>query len=91
MKIVNICKAEPYSNDPGGIEGVTIVVDNNLPSNFHRLPLDEIATYYDNQAQLIFDGLCGSLPGATLDRLLGKMLAYKASHFRVPSWKDGDA
>lgn len=91
MKTVNVCKAEPYSDDPNEIEGVTIVIDNNLPNSFYHQPLCDVSNYYEDQAQLIFDGLRDSLPGATLDRLLGKMLAYKASYFRVPSWKDGGA
>lgn len=39
---------------------------------------------HDQQAQLLCDALQASLPGGTLDRLIGKLLLAKASHFRVP-------
>ena len=40
-------------------------------------------TIFEHDASQIADALIGSLPGGTLDRLVGKLLAYKASHFIV--------
>ena len=77
MKIVNICKAEPYSDDPGEIEGVTIVIDNNLPNSLYRQPLHDASDYYDDQAQLIFDSLRDSLPGGHWTVCLAKCLLIK--------------
>ncbi len=39
--------------------------------------------YFEEQAQQIEESLWASLPGGTYDRLLGRMLARKASHYRV--------
>jgi hypothetical protein len=51
--------------------------------------LDEAARYYDNQARQIEEALHRSLPGGTYDRLVGRMLARKATHFRVAHF-DGE-
>lgn len=89
MTTVNVCKASASGNCP--VDSVTLVIDGDVPNFDYKAPLEECAQFYDEQAQLIFDALTNSLPGGTLDRLLGKMLAHKASHFRVLSWKDEGA
>lgn len=45
--------------------------------------LEELAGTFDQEAQQIADALIGSLPGGVLDRLVGRLLTYKASHFIV--------
>lgn len=85
---VRICKGEPLGdNQP---ETTTIIIDGTIPEFDYRPPnpFAEAGRFYDQQAQMLFDALSNSLPGGTLDRLLGKMLAYKASHFRVLSWTE---
>lgn len=46
--------------------------------------LQEWDAFCVNQARQIEYTLLASLPGETYDRLLGLMLARRASHFRVP-------
>ena len=50
----------------------------------------ETAHYYDNQARQIEEALHRSLPGGTYDRLVGRMLARKASHFRIAHFDEGE-
>ncbi len=47
-----------------------------------------LAIQYDQDAEAIEFALIESLPGGTYDRLLGRMLGRKASHFRVAFGKD---
>lgn len=46
-------------------------------------PIERWAEIFDAQAEILFTALRDSLPGGTIDRLTGKLLAYKASHFHV--------
>lgn len=55
------------------------IADAALPSD----PMELWATIFDLQAEELFIALRDSLPGGTIDRLTGKLLAYKASHFHV--------
>jgi hypothetical protein len=48
-----------------------------------NVTLEELAAKFDGEARVIFEALTACLPGGTLDRLIGKLLAYKASHFIV--------
>jgi hypothetical protein len=48
--------------------------------------LSELAALFQEQAEQIADALCASLPGGTLDRLLGELLKCKASHFIIAAW-----
>lgn len=45
--------------------------------------LEEWSAIFDVEAEKLFVALRDSLPGGTIDRLTGKLLAYKASHFHV--------
>jgi hypothetical protein len=86
MKTVHICKAEGFRDEVN--PGVTIRIDTDMPEFDYRQPLEQAGKFYEDQASVLFAALRDSLPGGTLDRLLGKMLAYKASHFRVLSWAE---
>ena len=46
--------------------------------------LKDAGEFYEHEAEMLFHALSASLPGGTFDRLLGKMLAAKASLLRVP-------
>lgn len=48
-----------------------------------RITLDEQASVFAEHADVIEDALFRSLPGGLYDRLLGRMLQRKASHFIV--------
>lgn len=49
----------------------------------HESSLDVLSAEFDKEAQELADALIASLPGGTLDRLIGRLLSYKASHFVV--------
>lgn len=87
MQTVHIYKATP-TDEP--VPGVIIQIDQETPEFDYASPLflEAAARHYDDQANALFGALRDNLPGGTLDRLLGKMLAYKASHFRVLSWNE---
>ena len=46
-------------------------------------PMETWGEIFNLQAEALFVALRDSLPGGTIDRLAGKLLAYKASHFHV--------
>jgi hypothetical protein len=52
-------------------------------SDSRDISLEDLAAKFEAEAKLIADALIESLPGGTLDRLVGRLLAYKASHFVV--------
>lgn len=87
---MQIIKADGCQSTPAHkFEPVTIVINTEMPD----LPTaaaasvdDTLAAYdaeYSRNAQGIFEALRDSLPGGTLDRLVGLLLQYKASHFTV--------
>jgi hypothetical protein len=86
MTVIHICKAngDRYREIPD----TTIHIDADIPEFDFSGALEQAGQFYDKQAETLFVALRDSLPGGTLDRLLGKMLAYKASHFRVLSWAE---
>ena len=45
--------------------------------------LETWGAIFDAEAEKLFVALTESLPGGTIDRLTGKLLAYKAGHFLV--------
>lgn len=87
MQTVHICKAAQTVEE---VPGVIIYIGDEQPEFEYTAPdfLDVAARHYEDQADALFSALRDSLPGGTLDRLLGKMLAYKATHFRVLSWNE---
>lgn len=87
MRTVQIYKATP-TVEP--VPGVIIQIDMEMPE-FKYADKDffeKAVRLYEDQADALFNALRDSLPGGTLDRLLGKMLACKATHFRVLSWNE---
>lgn len=89
MRTVHVYKAmRSGSFSP---ESVTIVVDTELPDFDYSDPdlLKKASEFYDQQAHSLLQALTDALPGGTIDRLLAKLLEHKASHFRVPSWREG--
>jgi hypothetical protein len=52
------------------------------PPRFNEL--SDHAQWFDREAEHLFTVLLHTLPGGTLDRLLGKLLAHRASLFVVP-------
>ena len=68
--------------DEGGspVEPVWIRITEKMPA-FEDL--DALGIYFDEQAMALEQALINSLPGGVYDRLLGRMLTRKATHFRV--------
>ena len=77
MKTINICKAQPVSCE--NVEPVVITIVDELPSWI------ELPAFFDNEAKQLADTLLAVLPGGTYDRLVGYMLAQKASRLLVRS------
>jgi len=78
-KAVIVSKAQVVYSDKPVID-TRIEVIGSLPA---IEGMEEHARYFDRQAQQIEEALNSSLPGGTYDRLAGRMLARKATHFRV--------
>lgn len=90
MADITIAKAAPT-----GLDYPTPEVHIHVVSEVPEFPIDchepmavqgmmgRAHAFYEEQARQIEEALHGSLPGGTYDRLLGLMLARKASHFRV--------
>jgi hypothetical protein len=90
MNMIHIAAAQPtLSSDPPA--GVTIVIAGEivLPKPPRHQEHDTqayfsaIAAVFDADAQALFIALRDNLPGGTLDRLMAKLLTYKATHFVV--------
>ncbi len=82
MNEVSVHKAAPIGGRK--VENASILIAGNIE---HEMPKDaDLGTagrVFDAEAEQIFIALRDSLPGGTMDRLVGKLLAYKASHFYV--------
>jgi hypothetical protein len=70
-------------NKAMGASPITISLETDPPS-FDSMNLKQISDYYQAQADQLFEIFVKTLPGGVFDRLLGKMLLYKSTHFRVP-------
>jgi hypothetical protein len=77
---VIVAKASPTGANYPTPKGEIDIVDD-LPVIASTEDLDRI---FEAHAALIEGLLNETLPGGTYDRLLGRMLARKASHYRVP-------
>lgn len=64
----------------GAIGPIIAQIKNDAPLTEF---LAQAHSIYDLEAEAIFQALRDSLPGGTLDRLVGKLIMYKASHFTV--------
>lgn len=90
MKTSKIHRAQSDS------QPVTIVIDEQLPEleRFGDEPLSEwlqrSAERFNKEGRRLEEALHCALPGGTYDRLLGYMLARKASHFVTPFGTDPD-
>lgn len=79
---VSVHKAAPIGTQR--IENVSILILGNIATEMSKdADLAEVGIVFDREAEAIFVALRDSLPGGTIDRLVGKLLAYKASHFYV--------
>ena len=78
--VVRVNKAD---GGPEAVAGAIIFVVREQPTYNYRDDLAVIDAQFTADAEAIEDALIHSLPGGTYDRLLGLMLARKASHFRV--------
>ena len=80
----NFLKAQPIvKSEP--VEDVEIAISVEIPD----VPsLDEADKVYSYQAEKLEQILIDTLPGGTYDRLLGFMLARKASYFKVAYRKE---
>ena len=82
MEKYNIDKAQ----GPPDVKSVCIVIDRTIPD----MPsIEHAASYYEEEANALFEALTTSLPGGTLDRLMVKLLEAKVSHFAIASWAIG--
>lgn len=75
---IQVCKAEPI-----GSEHVSSVSINVCKLQPRYSTVEDAAVFFNREADTLEAALYRSLPGGTYDRLLGKMLSRKASHFRV--------
>lgn len=89
MNTLQIYKAQPTVKDEP-VEDLTIVMDKELPRIPEDIPVqegqDSIETsrrLHRAQARQLCNALVMTLPGGTLDALLGELLQLKASVYRV--------
>ena len=76
--MLHIYKAQATGRQ--AVENANIVIEEPFPP---ARSLDVAAEMFAIEAEALEAALYGSLPGGTYDRLLGKMLERKASHFIV--------
>lgn len=85
VTVINIHAAQPIGDNH--VTPVEIVIIETLPDLFQgddvSLALKAQDAFCDAEAQNLEEALVNSLPGATYDRLLAKMMLRKASHLRV--------
>lgn len=80
MNYLHIPKAQIAYKDNIPAPDLTIFIKREVPK-FKEL--GEQDAYFDIRASELEDALYNTLPGGLYDRLLGEMLARKATHFRV--------
>lgn len=82
MRKIHVFRADPTRSDKP-VEPVTIVIaEAPPPSDFWTA--DGQRDEFNRDAEALANALFGSLPGATFDALLVRMLERKASSLRVP-------
>ena len=79
---VTIQKASPIGSEPAPPD--VIINITGAPLNTDEMELNELGDLYMRDASAICAALVASLSGGTFDRLLGLMLARKASFLIVP-------
>lgn len=80
MKVIHTYYAAPTG---GKVTEPGVIIMDVSADAFKFESLGEQDKDYDAEADRIFHALYDTLPGGVFDRLLGKMLDAKASHFRV--------
>lgn len=90
MRKVLINRAAPTG--PHVPEAITIIIDGDIEKSPDYAWIRDLrdkdmlaasANVFDAEAEKLFIALRDSLPGGTIDRLVGKLLAYKSTHFIV--------
>lgn len=84
MKRLQICQAMPTAETK--VDGVVIEISLALIGDTfltEKSSPKEYESVFNLDAMTLEDALHSSLPGGTYDRLLGRMLARKSSHFVV--------
>lgn len=80
MRHVELYRAQDILRDDPVLP-VTIMIGEPLP----EVPYANAVRLFAEQARVLADALEESLPGGTLDALLGELHARKASLLRVPA------
>ena len=79
MKHIMIHRAGAIADEQPEEVTLTIVGE---PSD--KMSLKDAAIFYDEEAKKLVETLCTTLPGGTLDRVIGNLLLKHASLFRIP-------
>lgn len=82
MDKYHIYKAQSHPGRP--IASATIILDVEIPDTDSKTNLIEWESQANQQAELLEKILIETLPGGVYDRLLARMMARKASLFKVP-------
>lgn len=83
MKTISVWKASGIEEDE--IESVTLIVNNEVPSFNGYSDYESIyRDVFDSDAATIVDFLVTTLPQGTVDRVLARLCAKKASLFVIP-------
>lgn len=77
---VAIYRAEDTTRESEDVPNATLTISSPPPK---QETLDDSRTFYRQQARALHDVLARTLPGGTLDALLGELLERKASLFRI--------
>lgn len=84
MQTVHITRAAPIGKEQP--QAVTIVIDGE-PDD--RMTIPEFIEFYEDQSDRLVDALWFSLPHATRERLIGKLLLKEAGCYKgiFHGWK----
>ncbi len=82
---VTVCTFDPIGPEP--TPGMVINITGTMPPVEQFPELADFGKFLDSQAEILENALRWSLPGGVYDRLLGRMMLYKSTHFRVPYQK----
>lgn len=85
MKTVRAYAAQPFRRDDSQVTPVTIVIGTPFPSDDPADPLtpERAADLHQFDAEAVAEALWESLPGGTVDALLGVLLRRRASLLHV--------
>ena len=71
------------------VESQVLVAD--IPFEYdNNMPLTEVAATMERDADKVVEFLTSTLPQGTVDRIIGKLLTAKASHFIVPFFRGAE-